>query len=297
MHSPTTTTMLRGHHVLVARHILLAVLALLTALIAVGPAHALPTLQPADTPTPPPGPGGLTLAPALLATPDCNPDGFYYKMVHTTAPEGSIYQAQWREAPNGPVKNAPFNQASGFIASGQGDFQVRGVIVHQGEPFHSYDWKDVTVFCPGIKLPPSERTEVTIDVAPQCDPTEGITYGIQVVDAPNGDQAHKAQWRELGGQVASVEGTNGTIATGQGTFEVRGVVYVQNQPGFFASDWTQVTVDCPDEPGDDPGDEPEDEPEDDPSDEPHEQPDDEPEVEVLEDTFDAPRLATPNFTG
>lgn len=285
MHTPTTT--FRRPTATAGRHVLLIVLVLLTALFAAVPAHGEAPGGPATAP------GDLTLAPALLVSPDCNPDGFHYKVVYPDAPDGSTYHVQWREAPAGPiVQLAPSNQTTGFVASGEGDFLVRAAIVSQGELIHAYPWKDVTVDCPDIKLPPNERTKVTIDVDPVCEPDAHLTYAIQVVDAPNGDQAHKAQWRELGGAVQSVEGANGTIPSGEGTFEVRGVLYVQGQQGFFASDWTQVTVDCPDEPGDDPSDDPSDEPE--PQDTPTLEPEGGPQTGVQ---GDAPRLATPNFTG
>lgn len=290
MATPTTATLARTSRT--TRHLLVFVVTLLAALLA-APAIALPLAQPTDGPTPPPDDGPddvLQIAPQLLVAPDCNPDGFHYKAILPEADEGAVYHGEWREAPAGPVQALPPGQTAGFVPSGEGDFQVRGTYVSQDVVVHHFDWKDVTVDCPELQLPPNGRTEVTIDADPLCAPDTGISYAIEATGVPNVNIAYEAQYRELGGQVQSVDGQAGTIAVGEGTYEIRGLLHLQGN-GFHASDWAEVTVDCPDDPGDDP----EDQPEDEPQDQPEDQPQDEPETGV--DPDDVPRPATPTFTG
>lgn len=277
----TSTTIGTG-----ARQLLLVLLALVSALVTITPASAQELTLQTEPPQPPPldGPDDFQLpelAPALVLSPDCNPDGFHYSMFHPDAPEGAVYAGEYREAPDGPIQALPFDQPSGFVASGEGDFQVRGVIVNQGQLVHGYDWTDVTVFCPDIQIPPPGRTEVTIDVDPVCEPDAGLDYAIEATNVPNEPVAYKAQWRELAGDVVhTVDGQAGSIATGEGTFEIRGVLHDQG-PGFHASDWAEVTVDCTEEPGGEPTPEP--------------TPEDEPEGGL--DPDDLPRPGTPTFTG
>lgn len=227
--------------------------------------------EPADDPSEPDpdapvngqdGPGGFIppkSKPKFTLTAQCIPKpGFLYAAKWPSAPAGSTYLMQWREV-GGPV--AALAGKSGFVPSGEGDFQARVLVLHLGNLVHAFGWTDVSVDCPD--------PEVTIDVTPHCDPEPGLAYEIAVQDPPEGNLAYKAQWREPGGAVQTVDGQSGTIASGEGTFEIRGVLHYQG-PGFYATDWVTVVVDCPDDPGDEPG-------------------DDEPE--------DAPVPGLPNFTG
>ena len=199
------------------------------------------------------GPGGFIppkSKPKFTLTAQCIPKpGFLYAAKWPSAPAGSTYIMQWREA-GGPV--AALAGKSGFVPSGEGDFQARVLVVHMGNLVHAFGWTDVSVDCPD--------PEVTIDVTPHCDPEPGLAYEIAVQDPPGGNLAYKAQWRQPGGAVQTVDGQSGTIATGEGTFEIRGVLHYQG-PGFYPTDWATVVVDCPHDPGDEPGgDEPEDAP-------------------------------------
>jgi hypothetical protein len=216
--------------------LLLAVLTLLTTLVAVGPAAAN-QFGPTDFKQP-------EEQPRIEVEPQCDPDGFHYDMIHPDAPANAMYLAQWREAPNGDHHNLPAGQKSGFVQSGTGDFQIRGVILVQGVPYHQYDWVDVTVFCPGLTDVPKGDPAVTIDLEPRCDlDPAGVSYEIHVTSPPNGPTAYVAQWREGNGPVSSTAGPQGFLETGEGEFEVRGVLHHQG-PGFYASEWTPVTVDC-----------------------------------------------------
>lgn len=199
------------------------------------------------------GPGGLIppkSKPKFTLTAQCIPKpGFLYAAKWPSAPAGSTYIMQWREV-GGPI--AALGGKSGFVPSGEGDFQARVLVLHMGNLVHAFGWTDVSVDCPD--------PGVTIEVTSHCDPEPGLAYEIAVQDPPGGNLAYKAQWREPGGAVQTVDGQSGTIATGEGTFEIRGVLHHQG-PGFYPTDWVTVVVDCPGDPGDEPGgDEPEDAP-------------------------------------
>jgi hypothetical protein len=104
-----------------------------------------------------------------------------------------------------------------------------------------------------IQTPPADEPTATIDLDPRCEPDAGIAYDVAIAPEPDGPLAYKAQWRTPGGAVQTVDGQHGVISTGEGTFEVRGVVHYQG-PGFYATDFVTVIVDCadPGEPHDDP---------------------------------------------
>ena len=209
------------------------------------PSEGEPSEPALDEPAVPAGPGGLIPPkgkPKFTLAPQCIPKpGFLYQAKWPSAPAGSAYLLQWREV-GGPI--AALGGTSGFVASGEGDFQARVLVVHQGDLVHAFGWADVSVDCPDPK--------VTIDVTPHCEPEPGLAYEIDVQDPPGGAIAFKAQWREQGGPVQTVDGQSGTIATGEGTFEFRGVLHYQG-PGFYPTDWVTVVVDCPDDPGGEPG--------------------------------------------
>lgn len=97
--------------------------------------------------------------------------------------------------------------------------------------------------------PPEPR--VTIDASGVCNPHPGIVYAIDVQSPPGGALAYRAQWREPGGPVTTMDGQAGTISTGEGQFEVRGVLHYKG-PGFYPTEFVAVTVDCPDDPVDPP---------------------------------------------
>lgn len=104
---------------------------------------------------------------------------------------------------------------------------------------------------PGGLVPPTETPEppeptVTIDAHGVCDPHAGIDYAIAVQNPPDGAIAYKAQWRVPDGQVQTVDGQSGVIPTGEGHFEIRGVLHYQG-PGFYPTEFTDVTVDCDDD--------------------------------------------------
>ena len=99
-----------------------------------------------------------------------------------------------------------------------------------------------------LKQPEGAEPTVTIGVEPRCVPQPGIAYEISVDSPPPGALAYKAQWREPGGQVQTVDGQSGVLPTGEGDFEIRGVLHYQG-PGFYPTDFVEVAVDCPDDPG------------------------------------------------
>lgn len=181
--------------------------------------------------------------PSIVLTPGCDPVGFGFALSPAGLPKGAVLVLQWRAAPAGAVQTIPTTGA-GFIESGEGDFQVRGTIVFKGQPVFRIDWTDVTVDCD------TPEPAVTIDVAPHCEPEAGLTYDIEVVSPPDGPVAYKAQWRGDDGVVHTVDGQSGTIATGEGTFEIRGVLHHQG-PGFYATDFVEVVIDCSDDTPDD----------------------------------------------
>jgi len=98
--------------------------------------------------------------------------------------------------------------------------------------------------------PPAPEPTVTLEVAPHCAPEPGLTYAIEVVSPPQGALAYKAQWRGDDGVVHTVAGQSGTIATGEGAFEIRGMLHHQG-PGFYATDFVDVVIDCADDTPDD----------------------------------------------
>lgn len=197
----------------------------------------------------PTGPDDITLpeddprpTPSLELTPGCDPVGFGFALTAKGLPKGAIVVIQWREAPDGAVHTVP--SAAGFVGSGEGTFQVRGTIVFNGHPVWRIDWTDVTVDCD------TPEPQVTIDVTPHCVPEAGVAYEIDVVSPPEGAVAYKAQWRGTDGDVHTVDGQSGTIPTGEGAFEIRGVLHYQG-PGFYATDFVDVAIDCTDDTPDD----------------------------------------------
>ncbi len=103
------------------------------------------------------------------------------------------------------------------------------------------------VVLPTEPPPPQPDPTVTIAVGGVCEPHIGIVYEIDVDAPPDGSVAYKAQWREPGGPVHTVDGKSGLISTGEGDFEVRGVLHDEG-PGFHATEFVAVHVAC-DDPG------------------------------------------------
>lgn len=222
-------------------------------------------VDPGDLELAPPGPGdGPVLrtpdvpeieidptpqpTPKLVLTPSCDPAGFSFGLGGPALPEGAGVTIQWRKAPDGPLHTVP-TAAEGFVDSGQGHFKVRAVVFVGRQPVHRIDWTDVVVRC---RTP---RPTVTIDVAPTCDAGGALDYEIHTASAPQGPLAYKAQWRVPGGDIHTVDGQSGRILTGEGSFEIRGVMQYQG-PGFYATDFVDVVVDCPDDVPDIPDDTP-----------------------------------------
>lgn len=193
----------------------------------------------------PTGPGDLKQpeadphpTPSLTLTPRCDPDGFAFSLNAKGLPQGTTLLLQWREVPGGAITTIPTTLA-GFVPSGEGDFQARAVVLLNGRPILRTGWTDVTVDCE------DPEPTVTIDVSPHCEPDAGLSYAIEVDSPPEGNIAFKAQWRGEDGQIHTVDGQSGTIATGEGVFEIRGVLHYQG-PGFYATEFTEVVITCDD---------------------------------------------------
>lgn len=185
-----------------------------------------------DVVVPPPPRQTLTL------TPTCDPAGFDF-VLKVNAPEGGAKVLQWRPSGTGLTYSLP-TSGSGSVASGEGTFEARGLSLAPGGGVHTImRWQLVTVRCE------TERPTVTIDVQPECDP-DRIAYAIAVDDEPNAP-TYTAEWRELGGNVHTVEGQTGHLPTGEGAFEVRGLLSVGDQQEW-RSDWVKVIVDCTGDP-------------------------------------------------
>jgi hypothetical protein len=217
-----------------------------TTMAPAGPSEPAELTTPPPDPGPVPGPGlndDIEVAPtpqtSLTLTPSCDPAGFDFQLT-MPLPAGGTKILQWRPAGGAPT-TAFITTGTGSVASGEGKFQARGVGMHPAGGLVAVTaWVPVTVEC--------ERPNVTIDVLPTCDP-DGLHYEIDVDHAPAGPVAYKAQWRALGGGVHVVDGQTGEIPTGEGAFEIRGVLHDQG-PGMHVSEWVRAVVGCPDQPVD-----------------------------------------------
>jgi hypothetical protein len=236
----------------------LAVVLALTANLAVVPAAAAAPAGPTDVKDQDPY-ATITVDDHCLPA----PGGFTYQIdVHGDAATPWTYTAYWREKDD-PQESNVVGQ-SGSVATGEGSFLVKGVARHVGPgdqilAKHETAWTPVTVFCPGLKQPEGgdRDPQVTIDLEPRCDvEPAGFGYDIEVEDAPAGPLAHQLQWRASGGgPVTTQAGPSGLVDSGEGSFEARGVLHHQG-PGFYASDWVEVVVDCSDDPDDEEEDDP-----------------------------------------
>jgi hypothetical protein len=207
-----------------------------------------PEATPQPTPeAPPAGPDDLTLPPpeppSLELQPACDPAGFTYD-VAGDVPPGNVVTVAWREAPDGPIHDLGAT-TSGAVLSGEGSFDVRATMTSGGEVVHTIDWTSIDVECE------TRRPQVIIDAFGVCAPHVGIHYEIDLLNPPDGDYVYEVQWRAQGGAFHTVEGQSGFIATGEGHFEVRGVVH-HDEYGSWRSEIVEVTVDCHREPPVDP---------------------------------------------
>jgi hypothetical protein len=170
----------------------------------------------------------------------CDPAGFTYNVAGDVLPD-DVVTVQWREAPAGPVHDLGA-ATSGQVSSGNGSFEARALVVRSGELTHTIDWTPIIVRC---------RPYVVIEAYGVCTPHVGIHYEIDLLNPPDGDYVYEVQWRAQGGEFHTVEGQSGFIATGEGHFEVRGVVH-HDEYGSWRSDTVDVVVDCHREPPVDP---------------------------------------------
>jgi hypothetical protein len=170
----------------------------------------------------------------------CDPAGFTYNVAGDVLPD-DVVTVQWREAPAGPVHDLGA-ATSGQVSSGNGSFEARALVVRSGELTHTIDWTPIIVRC---------RPYVVIEAYGVCTPHVGILYEFDLLNPPDGDYVYEVQWRAQGGAFHTVEGQSGFIATGEGHFEVRGVVH-HDEYGSWRSEIVEVTVDCHREPPVDP---------------------------------------------
>ncbi|SNR33017.1 hypothetical protein SAMN06265360_102183 [Haloechinothrix alba] len=137
--------------------------ALSLAFVPVGTAFAQPeeplepgdALQPDDLLTPdddllqPKDPGGENPELAISVEPQCEPEaGVGYEIDGEGVPPGPhLYRADWQELPAG--SSGSENGKSGFISTGEGEFEVRGVAtgVLAGADTYETEWQVVTVDC------------------------------------------------------------------------------------------------------------------------------------------------------
>jgi hypothetical protein len=239
--------------------LLVLVLAHLASGAAVTAAAAAPPEPLSLTDQPQPDPYRLDLE----AT--CTPSGFAYEVVLDDPNGQHLTAVAWREL-GGGSQTVP--GPSGSVEAPNGTYEVRGSALLQGVVVFDSGWVEIEVDCPTLVPVPKGEPSVTVEVTPSCEPEAGFSYVTTVQSPPAGDHVIELQWRGTDGPVQKAAGDQGFVATGEGTFEVRSVLYDGN-PGFIASDWDEVIVDCDTE---DPGEGPD--------------PDD-PDV----------RVATPTFTG
>jgi hypothetical protein len=199
----------------------------------------------------------------LLAAPRCEPAaGFDYEFVVDETDGPLTYHLEWKELGD-PGPGQQVDGRTGSVDSGPGVFVLEGVALADGDLIFEGRVR-VVVDCP------EPDPTVTVDVRPVCEPEPGFHYDISVAPVPEDLDTYELWWRELGGVLDLETDESGFIASGEGTFEVRGVVITQDQ-FRFESAWVVVTVDCSIDPDPDPD------------------PDDDPDPDI--------RRRRPNFTG
>jgi hypothetical protein len=93
---------------------------------------------------------------------------------------------------------------------------------------------------------PDPEPRVEVEAHPTCDPEPGFVYQVELLHGPIVPVTYRLQWRPAGAPGhTQVQDPGGLVATGNGEFEVRGVVHELNTPTSYYSDWQPVIVDCP----------------------------------------------------
>jgi hypothetical protein len=211
--------------------LVLLLLALVVQTLTGGLAHAAWAQDPEPEDTPPD---------QLLAEPRCEPTpGFDYEFVVDETDGPLTYRLTWKAIDDaGPGQE--IEGRTGSVDSGPGVFLLEGVALADGDLIFEGRVR-VVVDCP------EPDPSVTVDVRPICEPEPGFHYGISVAPVPENLDTYELWWRELGGVLDLETDESGFIASGEGTFEVRGVVVTQDQ-FRFESAWVVVTVDCSEDP-------------------------------------------------
>jgi hypothetical protein len=176
----------------------------------------------------------------LVAEPRCEPTtGFDYEFVVDETDGPLTYHLTWKELGD-PGPGQDVDGRTGSVDSGPGVFVLEGVALADGDLVFEGRTR-VIVDCP------ETDPTVTLDVRPVCDPEPGFEYQISVAPEPEDLESYELLWRELGGVLDLETDQSGFVASGEGSFEVRGVVITQAQ-FRYESEWVVVTVDCSDDP-------------------------------------------------
>jgi hypothetical protein len=184
----------------------------------------------------------------LQASPRCEPEpGFDYEFVVNETDGPLTYHLTWK-ATGDPGPGQQVDGRTGSVDSGPGVFLLEGVALADGDLIFEGRIQ-VEVDCP------EPDPTVTVEVRPVCEPEPGFHYEIHIAPVPEDLDTYELWWRELGGVLDLETDDSGFIASGDGSFEVRGAVVTQGQ-FRYESAWVVVTVDCSEDPDPDPEDEP-----------------------------------------
>lgn len=203
-------------------------------------------------------PGGGEISAELALAPTCLPKaGFHYKITPHNVPEDQpnhVFDVRlyWRQQGDA-LAQVISNQLDGFVASGSGAFEAK-VAVHgllNGNEYTAYDgeWQKVSVICDFKQ--PEPRPYSKLGVEPTCSPKAGMNYEVTAHELPEEPDHYRFHWRRPGEQFQVAMEPSGFVATGEGAFEVRGLV-IHDGHGYYTP-WTDVVVTCPAK-GGDPGD-------------------------------------------
>lgn len=209
-------------------------------------------------------PGGGEISAELALDPTCLPKaGFQYKITPHNVPDDQpnhVFDVRmyWRQQGEA-LAQVISNQLDGFVASGSGAFEAK-VAVHgllNGNEYTAFDgeWQPVSVIC-DLKEP-EHRPYATVDIDPICEAKTGLGYEVTAHHLPEEPDHYRFHWRKPGEQFQVAMTQSGFVASGDGEFEVRGLV-IHDGHGYYTP-WTDVVVTCPTDrgnPGDDivPGD-------------------------------------------